>query len=87
MIKSFKSKETEKIFSREYSRKLPFSIQKIAMRKLWMIDASVSLSDLRIPTANHLEILKGKKKNQHSIRVNNQWRICFNWQRGNAYDV
>ncbi len=87
MIKSFKSKETQKIFNREYSRKLPSLIQKIAMRKLWMIDASVSLNDLRIPTANHLEILKGKRKNQQSIRINNQWRICFRWQRGDAYDV
>lgn len=87
MIKSFKSKEAQKIFNREYSRKLPFLIQKIVIRKLWMIDASVSLNDLRIPTANHLEILKGKRKNQHSIRINDQWRICFKWQRGDAYDV
>lgn len=87
MIKSFKSKETQKIFNREYSRNLPSSIQKVAMRKLWMINAATFIDDLRIPPANHLEKLKGKRKGQYSIRINDQWRVCFKWQQGDAYNV
>jgi len=87
MIKSFKSKETEKIFNREYSLKMPFSIQRTALRKLWMIDASHMINDLRVPPANHLEKLKGKRRGQHSIRINDQWRICFKWSQGDAYNV
>ncbi len=87
MIKSFESKETEKIFLREYSHKLPQTIQKTAMRKLWMINSAIMLNDLRVPPANHLEKLKGKRKTQHSIRINKQWRICFKWSAGNAYKV
>ncbi|OGY47375.1 MAG: plasmid maintenance system killer [Candidatus Buchananbacteria bacterium RIFCSPHIGHO2_01_FULL_46_12] len=87
MIKNFKSKEAQGIFNREYSRKLPSSIQKTAMRKLWMIDASASLNDLRFPPANHLKPLKGERKGQYSVRINEQWRICFKWLNGDAYDV
>lgn len=87
MIRSFHSKETYKLFDREYSRKLPRSIQKTAMRKLWMLNAATSLNDLRIPPANHLEALHGKRKGQHSIRINKQWRICFKWHQGNTYDI
>lgn len=87
MIKSFKSKETEKIFNREYSLKLPSAIQRIALRKLWMIDAAQTINDLRIPPANHLEQLKGNRQGQHSIRINIQWRICFKWHQGDAYEV
>ncbi len=87
MIKGFKSKETQKIFKREHSHNLPQSIQKIAMRKLWMINAAVLLNDLRIPPSNHLKTLKGKRKEQHSIRINDQWRICFKWTKGDAHDV
>jgi len=87
MIKSFKSKETEKIFNREYSLKLPSAIQRTAQRKLWMLDAAQSINDLRVPPANHLEQLKGNKQGQHSIRINEQWRICFKWQQGDAYEV
>lgn len=87
MIKSFKSKETEKIFNREYSLKLPSSIQKTALRKLWMLDASQTINDLRVPPANRLEQLKGKRQGQHSLRINEQWRICFRWQQGDAYEV
>jgi len=87
MIKSFKSKETEKIFNRKYSRKLPQSIQKIAMRKLWMIEAANQINDLRIPPANYLEILSGRRKDQYSIRINKQWRICFSWRNKDAYNV
>jgi proteic killer suppression protein len=87
MLKSFKSKEAQKIFEREYSTKLPQSIQKIAMRKLWMINAAVSINDLRIPPGNRLETLQGKRKGQHSIRIDDQWRICFKWNGGDAYDI
>jgi proteic killer suppression protein len=87
MIKSFRCKETKNIFERKRSRKLPPNIQRTAMRKLWMIDAATIINDLRIPLANRLEKLKGKRKGQHSIRINKQWRICFNWRSGNAYHV
>lgn len=87
MIINFKSKETEKIFNRSISLKLPNNIQKIAMRKLWMIHAAVSLDDLRIPPANHLEILKGTRKGQRSIRINDQRRACFRWKDGNVFDA
>mgnify|MGYP003395342693 CR=1 FL=1 len=87
MIKSFGRKETEKIFKREYSLKLPSLIQRTTMRKLWMIDAANSINDLRIPPANCLEKLKGKKKDQYSIRVNAQWRICFKWQQRDAHEI
>jgi proteic killer suppression protein len=87
MIKTFKCKETEKIFGREYSRKLPRDIQKAAFRKLRMIDRSQTLSDFKIPPANRLEKLPGKRKGQYSIRINDQWRICFKWVDNNAFAV
>jgi len=87
MIKSFKSKEAEKIFNREYSLKLPSSIQRTALRKLWMVAAAQTINDLRVPPANHLEQLKGNRQGQHSIRINEQWRICFAWRQGDAYEV
>ena len=87
MIISFKSKETEKIFNRNMSLKLPNGIQRTAMRKLWMLHAATSLDDLRIPPSNRLEVLKGKRKGQRSIRINDQWRICFKWKEGDAVDV
>lgn len=87
MIKSFKCKETQRIFELEGSRKLPPTIQKVALRKLEMLDYAAELNDLKVPPANRLELLKGKRKGQHSIRVNNQWRICFVWRTGNAYQV
>jgi len=87
MIKTFKCKETEKIFGREYSRKLPRDIQKAAFRKLRMIGRSITLSDLKIPPANRLEKLSGKRKGQYSIRINGQWRICFKWVDNNAFGV
>lgn len=87
MIKSFCCKETEKIFNREYSLKLPSLIQRTAMRKLWMLNAACSLNDLRIPPANCLEKLRGNRKGQYSMRVNDQWRICFKWREQDAYDV
>jgi len=87
MIKSFGCKDTEKIFQRERARKLPHDIQRVAMRKLWMIDAAPDLNSLRVPPGNRLEALSGKRVGQHSIRINDQWRICFRWHDGNAYDV
>jgi proteic killer suppression protein len=87
MIKSFRCNETEKMFNREYSRKLPSDIQRAAFRKLRMIHNSKSLPDLRIPPANRLEALSGKRKGQHSIRINDQWRICFEWYENNAFNV
>lgn len=87
MIESFKCKETEKIFRREYSRKLPTSIQKVAFRKLRMLNRSGTVEDLRVPPGNRLEALSGKRKGQHSIRINDTWRICFVWRDGKAYAV
>jgi len=87
MIQSFKCKETEKLFNREYSRKLPSSIQRVAFRKLRMLHRSSSVEDLRVPPGNRLEVLEGKRKGQRSIRINEQWRICFIWKQGDAFNV
>ena len=87
MIKSFRDKETEKIFNRQSSRKLPSDIQQIALRKLRMLNRSQTLQDLRVPPSNRLEKLLGDRKNQYSIRINKKWRICFIWQDSDAYDV
>ncbi len=87
MIKSFACKDTEKIYQREHARKLPGDIQRIAMRKLWMIDAAPDIKSLRVPPGNRLEALKGKRLGQHSIRINDQWRVCFRWKDGNAHAV
>ena len=87
MIKSFACKETEKVFHRSFSKQLPGSIQQIALRKLRMIDSAIDLRDLVAPPSNRLEKLKGQRKEQHSIRINDQWRICFKWHENNAYDV
>ena len=87
MIKSFRCDETEKIFNREYSRKLPSDIQRVAFRKLRMIDNSKLLVDLKVPRANRLEKLVGNRKGQYSICINDQWRICFEWHENNAFNV
>lgn len=87
MIRSFRDKESEKIFQRQRSRKLPHDIQQIALRKLRMLHNSQTLGDLRIPPANRLEKLSGDREGQYSIRVNDQWRICFVWLDGDAHDV
>ena len=87
MIKTFKDTETEKIFKRERSRKLPHAIQQVALRKLRMLHRSRILNDLRVPPGNQLEKLRGERLGQHSIRINDQWRICFVWENGDAYDV
>lgn len=87
MIRSFADKESERIFSREFSKKLPSDIQRIARRKLEILDAVENLNDLTIPPANRLEKLKGGRSNQYSIRINDQWRICFEWSGTDAFDV
>ena len=87
MIKSFKDAETEKVFGRRLSRRLPVDIQQTALRKLRMLNNAVSLDDLRIPPANRLEKLTGDRAGQYSIRINNQWRICFEWRERDAFRV
>lgn len=87
MIRNFKDKEAEKIFERQRSRKLPSEIQQVALRKLRMLNRSQTLQELRIPPANRLEHLSGDRDGQYSIRINNQWRICFEWQDGDALNV
>jgi proteic killer suppression protein len=87
MIRSFKSKEAEKIFTRLRSLKLPQDIQQVSYRKLRMLNNAVNLNDLRIPPANRLEKLSGDRKGQYSIRVNDQWRICFKWRDGDVHNV
>jgi toxin HigB-1 len=87
MIRSFSSRETERLFQRERVRKIPANIQRVALRKLRMLHRAIDLNDLRVPPANRLEALKGNRKGQYSIRVNNQFRICFRWLDGDAFDV
>ncbi len=87
MIKSFKSRETKIVFSRDFSRKLPQDIQKVAYRKLAYIHSAKVLKDLLLPPSNRLEKLHGDRQGQYSIRINDQWRICFQWRDGDAYEV
>jgi proteic killer suppression protein len=87
MIKNFSDTETEKIFLREFSRKLPPDIQRNARRKLELLNVAKVLNDLRIPPGNRLEKLVGDRDGQYSIRVNQRWRICFIWGKGDAYNV
>lgn len=87
MIRNFVDKESGKIWAGTPSRRLPGDIQNVARRKLRMLNNAVSLDDLRIPPANRLEALKGNRKGQHSIRIDDQWRVCFRWNDGDAHDV
>ncbi len=87
MILGYRCKETQKIASGRYSKKLPSDLQRIAARKLKLLNDAAELNDLRVPPANRLEALKGARRGQHSIRINDQWRICFRWISGNATDV
>ncbi len=87
MIAGFKDRETEKIWQGRISRQLPRDIQAVARRKLRMLNSAHKLDDLRIPPANRLEALKGRRNGQYSIRINDQWRICFVWSASNAFDV
>jgi proteic killer suppression protein len=87
VIRSFTDKETERVWNGEISRRLPNQIQAIARRKLRMLNAAQRLDDLRIPPANRLEALRAKRAGQHSIRINDQWRICFVWHDGQCDEV
>ena len=87
MIKSFKCKETERIFHRNYSRKFSKAINELSLRKLRMINRALLINDLKVPPGNRLEKLKGDRTGQYSIRINDQIRICFNWSGQDAFNV
>jgi proteic killer suppression protein len=87
MIKTFRCEETLKIFNGFFSSRFPKNIQKTALRKLTLIHGAASIDFLLIPPGNRLEKLAGYRKGQWSVRINDQWRICFRWDEGNAYDV
>jgi len=87
VITGFADKESERLFARQFSKRLPPDIQRSARRKLEVLNVAKSLDDLRVPPGNHLEKLVGDRKGQHSIRINQRWRICFVWKAGDAYDV
>jgi len=87
MIRSFAAYETEKLFRRERIRRLPPDIQRTALRKLVQLDAAISLDDLRVPPGSRLEALGGDRVGQHSIRINDQWRVCFVWNADGAEEV
>jgi proteic killer suppression protein len=87
VIRSFRDRDTERLFRRERSRALPPELQRVALRKLVQLDAAALLADLRVPPGNRLELLRGGRAGQHSIRINDQWRICFLWKENGAHDV
>jgi toxin HigB-1 len=87
VIRTWRDKEAEALFSRLRSRRLPSDLQTVALRKLRMLSEADSIDDLRIPPANRLEKMRGDREGQWSIRINDQWRICFEWREGNAYNV
>lgn len=87
MIISWKDKETKKLWQGEYSRKFPVDIHRNARKKLFHLQAAVTLNDLKIPPGNRLHALTGDREGQHSISINDQWRICFRWEEGNAGEV
>jgi proteic killer suppression protein len=87
MIKTFRDKETERIFARQFSKRLPPNLHRLAWRKLAILNATDRLTDLRVPPGNRLEKLAGDRAGQYSIRINDQWRICFEWREGNTYEV
>ncbi len=87
MIQSFADRDTERLFARERVRRLPGDLHRTMLKKLVMLDAAEQLEDLRVPPGNRLEKLGRDRAGQHSIRVNDQWRVCFRWKDGHAYDV
>ena len=87
MIKSFADKDTKRLFEGQRPRKIPHELWKRAARKLLILHAAVELSELNVPPGNHLEKLRADREGQYSIRINNQWRVCFVWQAGHAYQV
>lgn len=87
MIKSFAARGTERLFARERVRRFPVELHRVMLRKLVAVDAVLALDELAVPPGNRLEKLKGDRAGQHSIRVNDRWRICFRWKDGDAFDV
>lgn len=87
MIQSFVDSDTERLFNRERVGRFPPTMRRVALRKLLIVDAATILEDLRVPPGNRLERLRGNRDGQYSIRINDQWRICFRWASGNAFDV
>lgn len=87
MIRSFSDRDTARLFGREPVRRFPAELRRVMLRKLVAVDAAESLDDLRVPPGNRLEKLRGDRAGQHSIRVNDQWRICFRWEGGDAHQV
>lgn len=87
MIRSFRDAETRKVFDRQRSRRLPLDVQRRAYRKLLLLDAAESLDDLKVPPGNRLERLRRDRAGEHSIRINDQWRVCFKWKDGDAHEV
>ncbi|MEA3338951.1 MAG: type II toxin-antitoxin system RelE/ParE family toxin [Chloroflexota bacterium] len=87
MIKSFRDKKTERIFSRRFVKRFPRNLHRVSWRKLTILDAAEQLGDIRVPPGNRLEKLSGDRRGEHSIRINDQWRICFRWRDGDAHDV
>lgn len=87
MIRSFRDRDTERLAVRQRVKRWSPELSKAALRKLRMLDAAEELTDLRVPPGNRLERLKGERADQYSIRINDQWRICFRWDSGSAYDV
>ena len=87
MINSFRDADTQRLWQEERSRRLPASLQRVALRKLQMLNAAAALSDLMVPPGNRLERLRGDRLGQHSIRINDQYRVCFEWREGNAHSV
>jgi toxin HigB-1 len=87
VIKSFDGRATARLFDREAVRHFPADLRQVMLRKLILVDAAESLDDLRVPPGNRLEKLKGRRSQQYSIRVNDQWRVCFHWRDGDAYEV
>jgi len=86
MIASFTNRDTERLFDRQPVRRFPSALRSVMLRKLLLLDAAVALDELRVPPGNRLEKLKGDRAGQHSIRVNQQWRVCFRWKDGAAHD-
>ncbi len=87
MIRSFKSRTAEQLFNRERPKRFPANLHRAGLRKLRMLNRAQRLQDLRVPPANRLEALKGNRRGQHSIRINDQYRICFKWRGGDAFEV
>jgi toxin HigB-1 len=87
VIQSFADRDTERLFRREPVRRFPADLRRVMLRKLVLVDAAERLDDLRVPPGNRLEKLKDRRSGEHSIRINDQWRVCFRWHEGGAYDV